>query len=85
MLLGSTSSKAASKKLVKLTPAVIFINVLQAAFVHADPKSAKNDSQVISLFALSGSERIKVLCKMFMKLTPELPHSVSRHLHCTAL
>jgi len=83
--LGSAGVKAVRKTLMKLSDGVIFINVLQAAFVHADPKSAKNDSQVISLFALSGSERIKVLCKMFMKLTPELPHSVSRHLHCTAL
>jgi len=48
-----------------LTPGVIFINVLQAAFTHADPKSAKD-----SLFALFGPTRVKAARKMLMKLTP---------------
>ncbi len=34
-------------------PGVNFINILRTAFVHAEPKSVK-DSQVVSLFALSG-------------------------------
>jgi len=40
-LLGSTLPKAAHKTLVKLATGVNFINILQAAFTHADPKSKK--------------------------------------------
>jgi len=37
---GDWSKKAEHKILVKLTPGVDFINILQAAFACADPKSA---------------------------------------------
>jgi hypothetical protein len=40
-LLGSTRVKAACEMLVKLTPEVNFINILQAAFTSKDPKSSK--------------------------------------------
>jgi len=48
--------------LVKSNPGVNFINILQAAFTCADPKSTKKYSQAISLFALLGSAR-KMLVK----------------------
>jgi len=38
---------------------VNFINILHAAFTQADPESAKKDSQVKQLFALSGSASVK--------------------------
>jgi len=41
-LLRSTGAKAAHRRLMKLTPGVDFINILRAAFMHADPNSAKN-------------------------------------------
>jgi len=41
VLSGSESQKAAHNMLMKLTPGVNFINILQTAFTLADPKSAK--------------------------------------------
>jgi len=38
--------------------------------MRTDPKSAKKDSQVVSLFALLGSAHTKVSHRMLMKLTP---------------
>jgi len=47
---------------------VNFINVLQAAFKCADPKS-KKCTQVISVFLrFLGSASPKAACKMFVKL-----------------
>jgi len=37
----SIGAKATCKMLVKLTPGVNFTNVLNKAFMHGDPKSAK--------------------------------------------
>jgi len=34
----------------QIRPGVNFINVLQAAFIRADPESAKKDSQAVNLF-----------------------------------
>jgi len=52
---------------------VNFINILQADFTHADPKSAKKGSQVVSLFlALLGSMRTKAARRMLMKSTPDM-------------
>jgi len=51
---------------------VNFINVLQAAFTPADPKSAKKTVKVTAFFALSGSARLKTASRMLMKLTHEL-------------
>ncbi len=42
--------KPQPKMLVKKITSVNFINVLRVAFTHADPKIAKKDGQVISLF-----------------------------------
>jgi hypothetical protein len=56
-------AKAAPKMLMKLTTGVNFINVLRAAFAHADPKSAKR----LKIFALSGSACAKAAHEMLMK------------------
>jgi hypothetical protein len=50
------------KSLVGLAPGVNFINFLRAVFTHADPES-KKDSEVVSLFSLSGSAHIKAAHK----------------------
>jgi len=43
----------------------------RAAFMPADPKSAKRQSSHQCLFALLGSMRAKAACKMLVKLTQE--------------
>jgi len=43
---------------------------LYAAFVSADPKSAKKYTQDVSLFMLLGSAHIKEAHNMLMKLNP---------------
>jgi len=40
---------------------VNFINIQQAAYAHADPKSVKKTDNLTVFFALSGSMRAKVL------------------------
>ena len=54
----------------------IFTNILQAAFTHADPKSAKKTNKLCSFFALLGSVAMtrkyfsaKAAHKMLVKLT----------------
>jgi len=55
-----------------LTSVVNFINILQEAFSHEEPKFATKDSQYISgFFALLGPMGVKAARKMLMKLTPE--------------
>ena len=50
--------------MAKLTPRSInFTNILLAAFMRADPKSAKKDSQLKQLFALLQSVVIKAVHK----------------------
>jgi len=61
-LLGSTSVKAECRMLMKLTPGVDFINVLWAAFMHADPKSAKKTDN-LTLFLLFQELCVKKLLK----------------------
>jgi len=46
-----------------------FINVLLAAFVHADPESAKKTDSLTVFFALLGSACITAARKMLMKFT----------------
>jgi len=53
-------------------PGVDFTNILQAAFTRADPKSAKNYSQVISLFCAFGICARKSCMLMLVKLTSEV-------------
>jgi len=48
---------------------VNFINVLQAAFVCADPKRAKKTDNLTVFFALLGSESIKAARRTLIKLT----------------
>ena len=55
-----------------LLPSVNFINVLRAAFTHADPESAKKTVKSSSFFALLGSARVKAARRMLMKLNPSL-------------
>jgi len=52
-------------------PGVNVINVLQAAFARADPKSAKNTVKSSVLFVLSGSLLSKAARSTMMKLTPD--------------
>ncbi len=56
--------------LVKLSPGVNFINVLQAAFAHADPKSVKETIKLSVFFALLGSASVKATRRTLIKLTP---------------
>jgi hypothetical protein len=46
------------------------VNIIN--FLRADPKSAKKDSQNVSLFALSGSVRAKAARRTLMKFSPDL-------------
>jgi len=62
--------KTVLKMLVKLTPCVNFINVLQAAFEHADPKSVKKTDNLKVSFTLSGFACAKAAHRMLMKSTP---------------
>jgi len=51
-------------------PGADLTNNLHAAFMHADPKSAKNTVKPSVFFALLGSARIKAARKMLLKSTP---------------
>ncbi len=58
---------------MKLTPVVDFTNILRAAFMLADPKSAKNTvKQSVFFLALLGSACVKAGNIMLVKLTPGL-------------
>jgi len=56
--------------LMNLTPGVNFINILWAAFVGADPQSAKKAVKLSVFFPLSGSASAKPARRMLMKLNP---------------
>ena len=51
-------------------PDVNFTNILGAAFTHTDCKSAKKDSQVKQLCALSGSVCVKAAHKYVDEIDP---------------
>jgi len=51
-------------------PGVDFINILQAAFTFADPKSAKKTGNLMVFFARWGSGGVKAACRTLMKMTP---------------
>jgi hypothetical protein len=53
-----------------LPPGVNFTNILQAAFMHADPKRPKKMLNLTVFFALLGSAHVKAARKMLVKLTP---------------
>jgi len=55
---------------MKLTPGVNFINVLRAAFAHADTRSIKNAVKSSVSFNLLGSAHIKAARRTLMNLTP---------------
>jgi len=50
---------------------VNFINILQAAFWHLDPKNAKKTDNLTGFFTLLGSASVKAACRKLMKLTPK--------------
>jgi len=56
--------------LMKLTPGINFINVLQAAFTPANPESAKRKVKLSVFFPLLGSASAKAARRMLVKLTP---------------
>ncbi len=60
MLLGSTSVRW---MLMKLSPGINFINILHAAFAHAEPLSVKN-----TIFRDLSSQKLHM--NMLVKLTP---------------
>ncbi len=50
---------------------VDFANILQAAFMLADPKSEKKDTDdLVDFFLRLRSLRVKAACKMLLKSTP---------------
>jgi len=55
-----------------LNSGVNFINVLQAAFVCADPESAKKTVKLLVFFALSGSALAKAVLRTLMKLNTDV-------------
>jgi len=55
-----------------VTSGANFTNVLQAAFVKADPKSSKKTENLAVFFAHLGSARAKAACRTLMKLTPKV-------------
>jgi len=52
------------------TSAVNFSNILRAAFMRADTKSAKKIVKLSSFFVLLGTARVKSACRTLVKLTP---------------
>jgi len=62
-----TPGKSSRSESLVYKNGVNFINDLQAAFVHSDPKSAKETDNLTVFFALSRSVH-----GMFLKLTPGL-------------
>jgi len=46
-----------------------FTNILSAAFMRVDPKSAKKTDNLTVFFALLGSAPVKAAHKMLVKLT----------------
>jgi len=50
-------------------PGVNF-NILRAAFMHADPKNAKNAGKLSVFFVLLVSLCVKAACRTLMKFTP---------------
>jgi len=58
-----------NKKLEKSTLDNYYINILWVALACPDPKSAKKDTQIDSLFALLGSAHSKTDRRMLMNLT----------------
>jgi len=59
--------------LMKLTPGVNFISVLQVAFMSSDPKWAKKTDNLTVIFTLLGSAHTKAAHRTLMKLSPGHP------------
>jgi len=57
-----------------MTSGVNFANIVQAAFMYADPESTKKTVKFSVFFAHSGSARVKAARRMLMK---KLTHGVN--------
>jgi hypothetical protein len=57
---------------MRITSGQYFINILQAAFMHADPKIEKKNDNLTVFFALLGSVHAKAAHKTLVKLTPAI-------------
>ena len=77
--------KLVTKLLRKLPQGVNFTNILQAAFMHKDPKSKKMTIKLCSFIALLGSVRIKAARKMLVKLTQRRQNKLNQVHHQTIL
>jgi hypothetical protein len=55
---------------------VNLINILRAAFTHADPNSAKKTDSLTVFFELLGSTGVKAACKMLLKSTSEVSFGI---------
>jgi len=79
--------KAAHKMLMKMTPAIDFINILCTAFAPADPESIKDTDDLTVFFTLSKSSSVKAARKTLVKLTPgwDYPCSTSTYRSTTNL
>jgi len=67
--------------LMKLSPGVNVINILQAAFSLHRSRKRKKIQQVVSLFLLLGSAHVKKLVSMLMNLTTDFGDSQLRPGH----
>jgi len=56
-----------------------FTNILCAAFLHADSKSAKRNNDTTVIFAILRFAHVKALCKTLVKLTPEEQRQIFTH------
>ncbi len=65
-----TYKKFVRKMLMTLTAGVDFTNVLPSAFIHADPKRAKDTDNLTNFFALLGSGCKKADRLILMKSAP---------------
>ncbi len=62
-------------------PSVNFTNVLHTAFAHVDPKCIKIYWGFDWIIKLSGSTRVKAVCRTLMKLSPSSSFMRSRSIH----
>ncbi len=71
--MGLTKKYLKKRKFLKwniLPPGLNFINILCAAFTHADPNSVKRYWQLNWNFTLSGPVWVKAVCRALVKLRP---------------
>ena len=62
------------KILIELASGINFINIVWAAFTHADPKGAIKLLNLTVFFVLLGSACVKAACRMSVKFTPGIDY-----------